>query len=435
MVLGLTAVILFGVVDTFYVGRLGAIQLAAMGFTFPVTIFVMSISMGMGMGVASTISRAIGGGDRQRVRRLATDGLILANASVIIFAAAGFFSINPLFRAMGASPETLVYIRAYMVPWFFGVGFLVIPMVGNAAIRATGDTKTPSIIMMIAGGLNIVLDPLLIFGLGPFPRLEIQGAAIATVISWTITLGAALWILHRREHMLDTSRPKFSDVWNSWREILYVGLPAAGTSVMVPLAGGILTRMVSAYGPEAVAAYGVGTRIEALAMIGVAALSTSLVPFVGQNYGAGNCHRIRQALSFSVKVGLAYGLGMAVLLAALAFPLARMFNTDAVVVDLTTRYLFVIPISYGLFGTTLMVNAIFNALNKPLKSALIIVLRLFVFALPFAFVGARMGDVIGIYAGITLANVLIGVVAILMARRYLATVEERLAVRAEPRTI
>jgi len=419
MVFGMAAVILFNVVDTFYVGRLGARQLAAMSFTFPVAFLVMSIAMGMGVGVTSVISRAIGAGDRERVRRLTSDGLFLANAVVVVVAATGLATIGPLFRAIGAGDDIILLIRSYMVPWYAGVGFLVIPMVGNSAIRATGDTRTPSIVMIIAGGVNVVLDPLLIFGIGPFPRLELQGAAVATLIAYAVTFFAAFWILARREHMLDFSRRAPSAVLRSWREILYVAAPATGTQMLVPLAGGVLTRVVSAHGAEAVAGYGVGTRVEALSLIGVHALFSGLTPFVGQNYGAGQTARVREAIGFALKVCVAYGLGVAVVLALTARGIGAIFNEEPEVITTVAHYLRIVPVTYALFGALLVACASFNAMNHPLRSALLVSLRLFGLAVPLALAGSAAAGPAGIFAGIAVANVLSGTAAVAAMRRFL----------------
>jgi putative MATE family efflux protein len=418
MTLGFVAVILFNVVDTFWVGRLGATELAAMSFTFPVIFFIMSIAIGIGVGMTAVVARVIGEGDSKQVRRLTTDGLFLANVIVVIVAISGLVTIRPLFGALGASPDIIDLIQAYMVPWYLGIGFLVIPMVGNAAIRATGDTKTPSLIMIIAGGLNLILDPLLIFGIGPFPRLELQGAAIASVIAYAVTFVAALWILGKREHMLDLSRPPARLVMESWRRILYVGAPAAGTQMLVPLGNGILTRLVSGFGPDAVAAFGVGARIESLSLIGLMALSASIAPFVGQNLGARSFSRVRAALRFTVRTSLVYGLVAATVLALLSRVIASLFSSDPLVVDLTSSYLYLVPISYGMFGVMFAVTAMFNAVNQPLKSTLIISMRLFVFAVPLAFAGSLLWGVPGLFLGIAIANVLVGAAALVLKRQY-----------------
>ena len=417
MVLGIASVVAFNVVDTFFVGQLGANALAAMSFTFPVVFVVMSVAMGLSVATTVVISAAIGRGDDRTVQRLATHALALATGIVGVFCVVGLLTIEPVFRALGAADETVPLVRQYMVPWYIGVGFLVIPMVGNGAIRATGDTKTPSYIMMFAVLTNLVLDPLLIFGVGPFPRLELQGAAIATVIGRSLTFVAALWILYRRERMLWLRLPSLAELWDSWGRILHVGIPATAARILVPLSTGVLTRMVADYGPNAVAAFGVGQRLEALAIIGIGALGAANSPFVGQNYGAGQYDRVRQALRFGFKVSMAWGAAVAAFLAVFAHPLARMFNDEPEVIGAAVQFLWIVPISYGLYGAALLVIETLNAIQRPMHATALVVIRLFALAVPLAWVGSRFWQVSGIFGGIAAGNVLIGLLAFLAAKR------------------
>jgi putative MATE family efflux protein len=421
MFFGIAAIILFTVVDTYFVGQLGPNELAAMGFCFPVAFFIQNLAMGMGTGATSVISRAIGAGDQERVKRLTTHSLILALVLVVTVALSGLFGLEKLFTAMGAKPELLPLIKDYMVPWFLGVGLLVIPMVGNSALRATGDTKTPALIMMAAGLVNVILDPLLIFGLGPFPRLELMGAALATIGSWLAAFLGAFYFLHLRYKML--TNPFCPGIWASWQSILKVGIPAAATNVLVPLSTGILTKMVAEYGKEAVGAYGVAGRIEALSMIGIFALAASMSPFAGQNYGARQCDRIRQALRVGMGFSLAWGFGVATLLAIFGAQIAGLFSEKQVVIDALVPYLSLVPWSYGLLGLALMVTNTFNAIDRPFSSSVVIVIRLFVFAIPLASLGSGIGGLQGLYSGILAANVLTGFLALGMVWKALAQIE------------
>ena len=423
MAFGIVSIILFTVVDTFYIGRLGAEPLAAMGFTFPISYIVMSIAMGLSVGTSSTIARAIGEGQQLRVQRLATDGLGLAFLIVTCFSLIGLTNLNTIFSLMGAKGEILKLISDYMIPWCLGVGLLVIPMVGNGAIRATGDTKTPATIMIIAGLVNIILDPFLIFGIGPFPRLELRGAALATVISWAVAFIASLWILGKRERLirLPVFDPKHT--FDSWKRILYIGVPAAGTNVMEPLSMAVITRMISGYGEEAVAAFGVGGRLEALSLIGIWALSTAMTPLVGQNFGAGNSDRIRAALRFGVKFSLIWGGVVFAALYLLAGIIAPIFNDNQAVITSVILFLQIIPISYAMYGISTLANSMFNALGKPLQASLIIILHLFVFVLPLAYLGSKAYGLKGIFVGIAVGNAVVGIIAYLMVQKFLARIE------------
>ena len=418
---GIMAIILFTVVDTFYIGQLGAEPLAAMGFTFPISYIVMSIAMGLSVGTSSTIARAIGQGHQLKVQRLATDGLGLAFLIVTCFSLIGLTNLNTIFSLIGARGEILKLISDYMIPWCLGVGLLVVPMVGNGAIRATGDTKTPATIMIIAGIVNIVLDPFLIFGIGPFPRLELRGAALATVISWGVTFTASLWILGKRERMIRLPVFDLKRTFDSWKQILYIGIPAAGTNVMEPLS--MAVRMISEYGEEAVAALGVGGRLEALSLVGLWGLSMAMTPFVGQNFGAGNYDRIRAALQFGVKFSLIWGgIAFAVLCLGAGI-IAPIFNDDKTVITAVVLFLQIIPISYGMYGIATLINSMFNALGKPLQASVVIILHLFVFVLPLAYLGSKVYGLKGIFIGIAVGNAAVGVIAYLMVKKFLVRIE------------
>ena len=221
MILGIIAILAFNLVDTFFIGMLGTQALAAISFTFPVTFVVTSLTMGLGAGLCALLGHALGQGRHDEAARITTDCLFLAVILVTLLAVLGALTIEPLFTLLGASAELISLIHDYMLIWYLTVPMLVIPMVGNAAIRTTGDTKTPSLVMGVAGLVNGVLDPLLIFGPGPFPEWGIRGAAIATSISWLMAMLVSLHILRKREQLL------------SWRLS-----PAAAGPLARPAAGG-----------------------------------------------------------------------------------------------------------------------------------------------------------------------------------------------------
>lgn len=168
--------------------------------------------------------------------RITTDCLFLAVILVTLLAVLGALTIEPLFTLLGASAELISLIHDYMLIWYLTVPMLVIPMVGNAAIRTTGDTKTPSLVMGVAGLVNGVLDPLLIFGPGPFPEWGIRGAAIATSLSWLMAMLVSLHILRQREQLLSWRLSPRPQRLAHWRALLQVAVPASFTNMLNPLA-------------------------------------------------------------------------------------------------------------------------------------------------------------------------------------------------------
>lgn len=411
MYIGILSMIAFNLIDTFFVGRLGTNELAAMSFTFPVVMVIGSLAMGLGIGVSALVSKAIGAGDFERVRRLTSDGLILSVLIVLVAIIVGLLTIEPLFRALGATPDILAFIKQYMTIWYLGVIFVVVPMVGNNIIRATGDTKTPSMIMLVVVIVNGILDPLLIFGIGPFPRMELAGAATATVIARAITLVVALWVIAVRERMLPTQLSRLPQMLQSWKDVLVIGIPGAITNMIIPVSLGVVTKLVAVHGPAAVAAFGVASRIDIFVLSVTLALGAVLSPFVGQNWGAGNKDRVDTAIIYSLRFVMGWGSVMFVVFLIIGRPIATIFNTDTEVVAATTLYLSIVPLSYAFQGVLNLSNSVLNVLQKPLYATGITMLQMFILLIPLALIGSSLFGLIGIFGAIVVANVLAGIVA------------------------
>lgn len=416
MILGIVAILAFNLVDTFFIGMLGTQALAAISFTFPVTFVVTSLAMGLGAGLSAVMGHALGQGKHEEAARITTDNLFLAVLLVTLIAVAGALTIHPLFRLLGASDALIALIYDYMLIWYLTVPMLVLPMVGNAAIRATGDTKTPSLVMTVAGLVNGVLDPLLIFGIGPFPEWGIRGAAIATSLSWLMAMLVSLYILRHREGLLRWRLSPRPQLLAHWRALLHVAVPASFTNMLNPLANTVLMTIFAGLGTEVVAAYGAASRVEALLLIVMMALSSVLAPFISQNCGAGNPARAKAALQLCMRFALLFQLAVYALTWLLAPFIADLFSDHPQVVRLIVLYLHLVPIGYGFQGMVMLLASALNGVRASSISFLFNGLRLFVFLLPGAWLGAKLGGEQGIYLGILLANLAAGTLAWWYAR-------------------
>ncbi len=418
MVWGVLSVLAFSLADTYFVAQLGTRQLAAMSFTFPVVAVLGSVAMGLGTGASSVIARGIGEGNRQQVKQLTTDSLLLSLLIVTLLASLGLATIDPLFAALGAGPDLLPLIRDYMSIWYLGMVFLVVPLMGNSAIRASGNTVVPSLIMTLAAAANILVDPLLIFGWGPFPALGLKGAALATVISRASTLVASLAFLHFRERLLVFAFPSLKVMLRSWQGLLSVGLPAAATNLISPLSIGFVTSLMAQYGAQAVAGFGLASRLEALALIAPLALSASIGPFVGQNWGAQKYGRVKRALQVSFCFCLSWGVLVAVLLGKAAPEIAAWFDSDPEVIASATIYLTLVPISYGALGIVFTTSSAFNALGKPIPALGMSFSRLLLLYVPLAYLGSQLFGIFGIFGAACLSNGVVGLGAWLWHSRW-----------------
>ncbi len=430
MIAGMLAMMIFNIVDTYFVARLGSIPLAAMGFTFPVVFTVGHVALGIGIGASSVIARKIGEGDGEQVQRITTDSILLSFIVVLVTAILGFFTIEPLFRLMGASQETTGYIIGYMRIWYAGVIFVVVPMVGNHAMRAGGDTLLPGIIMGIGSVLNMILDPLLIFGYAGLPAMGIRGAALATVISRATTLALALWFLYAKKKMITFRPVPVSKIIRSWLAILHVALPSA-LSMMVPtVCLGILTWMVSGFGQKAVAGFGVAGRVEGLALVLFIALSTVFGPFIGQNYGALKISRIRKGLTKVMNFSLGWGTFQAIILFMLAEPIAGLFDKDPQVMRVAVLYLKIVPLTYAFVSIVFLISSAFNALGHPVPAIWLMLIRLVALHLPLAWIARDRFGLAGFLSVHYLSGIVSAVIAIQWLRSWLKKSQIAVAIAA-----
>lgn len=406
MLIGFLAGAAFNVADTYFVSRLGTIELAAMGYTFPIVMVVFGLVMGIGIGASSVLSRLIGQGDEIATRRLTLHALLLGLVITTVFLIAGWLSFPRVLDALGANEQTRPLALDYLHIWLAGMVFLVIPIIGNNAIRATGDTLTPSLIMTADMLLNVVLDPIFIFGLGPIPAMGIRGAAIATVLARAVALAASLFVLRRAKHLLVIERCPWRDLLASWKQILCVGLPAATTNLLMPVAAGILTRLISTYGVTRVAAFSAGSRIEHCVVIPVMALGASLVPFIGQNWGARCFDRVRTALRLALATCSSWGVLCAVALALFSGALAPLFSCDDAVVRALVSYLTIVPIAIAFRGVSHTVCSSLNAMERSVHSTAATALRLFALQLPLALLGSLLGGFTGLLIGVVAGEIL-----------------------------
>jgi putative MATE family efflux protein len=421
MIVGMLVLMTFGLVDTFFIGMLGTQELAAISFTFPVTFTVISLNIGLGIGTSAIIAKLLGSGQHNQAKETATGALMLTMVLAIVLAIVGVMTMDPIFRLMGADEQQLVFIKEYMLVWYTAGMFLAMPMVGNSVLRASGDTKTPSYVMAFGGLINVILDPILIFGWGPVPAFGIQGAAIATLVAWAVGLFYILYILAIKRKLIEPKLLSWQQLKRSTGGILKIGLPAAGANMLTPISAGIVTAIVAGYGPEAVAAWGVGGRLESIASIVVLSLSMSLPPFISQNFGANKLERVGLAYGLCVKFVIVWQLVIFAILALLSGVIANIFTNEPKVASTIILFLVIVPLGYGLQGVTILTNSSFNAMHMPMSALSLNVLRLFVFFVPFSFIGSHWFDLPGLFWAAVLANLTVGCIAFIWFKTILAS--------------
>lgn len=416
-IVGMLGIMIFNVVDTFYVGRLGAIELAAISFTFPVVMVINSLTLGIGVAAMSLFSKAAGNKDREAERLLATSALMLGLLFAAGFSSVGLSTIRPLFSLLGAGDELLPYISDYMGIWFIGCVFIVIPMIGDHILRGLGDTKTPSFVMMTSALVNMILDPLLIFGLGPFPRMGVRGAALATVIARMMTCIVSILIQTRREHLITFKGLTFRKVLGEWERLLFLGIPNAIVKAIPPVGAAVFTSILAGFGYEVVAGFGVAVKIEGLIFSVINALSITAAIFTGLNFGAKRFDRVRAGFRWVYIYGIMIGSIAAILLLFTGRSIGSLFNADPLVVQTTARYLAIVPAGYAFYSFGQTGTSILNVYHRPGLVSLQNFVQIGIVAVPLAYLLSSLWQETGLFIAIAISYLVMGSLSLILVRR------------------
>lgn len=392
--------------EAVFLGMVGTEALAAMGFAFPITITMFAFAGGIGTGASSVIARAMGAGDRERAAVLATHAQILGMAVGVVLAILGAVFAGDIVTALGAKGAvrdmTIEYLRVYML----GVPFFLLSIVGSTLLRATGRAASPGIVMAVGSILQVLFCPILIFGWFGLPALGIAGAAWAYVASRLISVWVYMIVMSRARIL----RRTVHGLWESWSAILHVGGPAIASGLINPVSMLIVTRLLAGHGHEAVAGFNVASRVEMLAHMILWSASSSIEPFVGQNWGGRRFDRVRSALRMTEVFCLLWGLFVFGVLATSGEFLVSLIDENAVVVAVAVAFFFIVAPSIGGMGVMQVAIACFNARGRPMPALTISAVRTFVFYIPLVIVGNSLWGYVGIFVATAITNVVMGAV-------------------------
>lgn len=424
MLAGTLAMSGYNIVDTYFVSRLGKIPLAGMGFSFPVIMLIGCVFRGLSIGVMTTAAQAIGRGKRNKAAVLVTSGILLIVLFSFLLAILGMSTGRLAFTLMGASGEALNQVIGYMDIWYFGCVTASLGMAGNDLLISAGSSKSASLLMVAGLLLNAVLDPLFIFGYGPIPEMGIRGAALATVIAQLFSAVAVLTILYRRLHLLRFVRIPLRQLRSSWNIIIRFAVPSSIGMLMMPIGSTIITWITARFGDTAVAATAAAGRLEMAAFIFPMALGISLLPMIGQNFGARLYSRIRACQRFSMRFAFLFLLGMAVIYYFFAGELVAFFSPDPEVQKVMTLCMHIIPWGFGMIEIHRFGGFFYTGCGRPSVAAFLNGLRILGLMVPFSFLALYFDSLAGLFWARLAADVIAGTVAWLMARHLVRRLPE-----------
>lgn len=416
---GATAALLqaaFLIVDTFWLGRVGPVAIAAASTAGFVMWLAQTLGEGLASGAGSVLAQAVGRGDSEQAGRAAAAGLGLAVVGSLATTGIGLALAGPCFAFMGTAPDVtaagLDYMRIILagMPAYFVFAWI------SAAFRATGDARTPLALLGVAASVNVVLDPLLIFGVGPLPRLGAAGAALGTVVAW---LAGSVWGWRRLARIgIRPSLRALSRVAAEARRALAIGLPLGAEGALFSLIYIFLTRITTGFGTGAVAALGIGHKLEVLNYFICAGMAGAATTLVGQNRGAGDLRRARRAGWRTLYLTCLPVGAVTALLVAFPDAAVAVFSPDAAVVAAGATYVLLVGMTQLFMAAEVVLMGAFAGAEWTTAPAALEIL-LTAARIPLAWFLVRQGwHVEAVWTAIALTTVVKGtLLALLYAHR------------------
>ncbi len=371
---------LYNIVDTAFVGRLGAESIAALTFAFPLFFVLVAFNSGIGAGMGSRISRCLGAKQKNAAENTAMHGILFSVLFAVSMMVLGLIYLDDIFRLFGAKPEVMELATGYMSIIIYGSVFLVMSFVLNTIFSAQGDTKTPMIVQVSALIMNIILDPIFIYVLG----YGVQGAAIATVISFTFSFFLFMMLLGRRSYLHIHIR-NLSFRWRIIWDIIRVGAPASFTLLVMSIYMIVANRFMAHFSTNYVASFGIVARLRSVAVLPVVALSTAVMTLVGMFYGAHRKDLLKGIVWYSVKIGSLFMLGFTLLFFSWPWIFLRIFTPDPVLLGLASAYMRVEVFMLPIMGISMILSRAMQGMGMGMPSLVVNLVRVVVVAVPLAY--------------------------------------------------
>jgi putative MATE family efflux protein len=409
----------YNLADTFWLGQYSTKSLAAISFAFPMVFLLISLGMGVSVAGSILVAQHTGADDPEQAEYAASQTVTFALLASLVLGAVGYTFVGDFLTFLGASPDVLWRAANYMRVISLGIVFMFGFFVFVSLMRGYGDTVTPMLVMAGTVALNVVLDPFLIFGWGPFPTLGIEGAAIATVFSRAMAMVVGLGIMLRGNRGVQIHPGQMVPDLGFAKKLLRIGVPASIEGTGRALSVNLLMYVVGLFPTTVVAAFGIGTRVFSVVFLPAIAVARGVETMSGQNIGAEKPDRAAAANDFAAKVmfGVLAALGVVIFVGA--HGVVSVFTDDPEVIEIGANFLHWVAPSFGFIGVMRAYTGGFRGAGKTLVAAAISIVMLAVVRLPVAWGNIQyLGmDQTGIWMSFLVSNVVGAVLAVLWFKR------------------
>jgi putative MATE family efflux protein len=410
MILELIMESTFAVVDIFFVGKLGPSAVATVGLTETYLFLLYSIGMGLSMAVTAIVARRIGEKEKEKAGISAVQSIFLAILISLPFALAGIFFAKDLLALMGGDEWVIEHGYSYMQWMLGGNAVIMLLFIINAIFRGAGDAAIAMRVLWIANGINIVLDPVLIFGLGPFPELGIEGAAVATNIGRGIGVLTQLYFLFKGVKHIRVLRSHLYFHWETIKTLIKTSLGGIGQMIVAMTSWIFIMRIISEFGSEAVAGATIAIRIMMFTMMPAWGMSNAVATLVGQNLGAKKPDRAERSVWITGLWNMVFLIGVAVVYFVASESLVGIFSDDAEVIAVGAMWLRIVSYSYFVYGWWMVAVQAFNGAGDTFTPTKINFIFFWIIEIPLSYFMAKTLDMghSGVFWAIFLAETAVG---------------------------
>lgn len=373
--------------DAFWVGRLGGAAVAAVSVSFPLVFLMIALGAGMAIAGSTLVAQYYGAANGPMVNHVAAQTLLMVGLSSIVFGSLGYWLAPDVLGAMGVEPDVLPgavgFVRVSCVGLVFVFSFAMI----QAVLRGVGEVQKPLYIVFGTVLLNFVLDPVLIFGLGPIPATGVAGAALATLGTQSVAAIAGLSLLLSGRYGIHVRRRDFRPDLSFFKRAFLLGFPASIEQTARALGLTVMTFLVASFGTVTVAAYGIGFNVLSFVIIPAMGLSMATSSLVGQNIGAGQVDRAESIAKLSAAISFGSLTAMGLVVSAAAPHIVTFFvPSDADVIEAGNRFLKIVAPSFGFIGLQLALSGVFRASGNMLATMTLALVSQWVLQFPIAYI-------------------------------------------------
>lgn len=408
----------YNLADTFWLGQYSANALEAITYAFPLVFFLISLGMGLSVAGSVLVAQNEGSGNNKKRNYAASQTVAFSAVASVVLGGLGFFIIGDLVGLLGASGTVAAsaagYLELISLGLFSMFGFLVF----QSLMRGFGDTVTPMILMLGTVILNIILDPFFIFGWSFIPEMGVEGAALATVLSRTLSLAVGIGILFRGSRGIQISLKQMKPDLSFFKKMMTIGIPASAEGTGRSLSVNALVAVIGTmFAGPVVAGYGIAVRIFSMVFLPAAAVGRGVESMTGQNLGAGNYDRAAETARFGAKHTFLILTALGALTFIFAQPIASIFTTNPDIASVAAEFLRYVSFSFGFIGILRSYNGSLRGAGKTATAAVISIATLGLIRLPIAYIGAIEIGTAGVWIAFAVSNIAGALIAYLWYQR------------------